>query len=621
MNVQRAGCVAGILLGAALCSHAYAYVDLAPTMAKVIADAKTITVVKVVEFDRTTRVLTLAAVKVLKGEKEAGPAAAGAAAGQMRHQVAASATAIVPRAIMQWAEPGAQAVMFATARTAIVCVGEGWYQVRLVGSEWKLGADRPELPLSYYGTVTRLAEGVEKMLAGHDAVLTMMPHGVEQGASFDTALNRSAFRGLVKVQRLRANMKMPPVVFSASANPVYMLGMGPADASEVPELVKQLGSAEATVRAEAADDIRQVADVAGVSAARQSLPALERLLTDSNARVRSLAAGAILRIVHVHAGASEALLKALRSDDARERRDAANAAAVTGKAGAALVGELTRLLADPDDAVVAAALQAVGTLGPAALAARDAVAGLLENDMYKIDAADALGRMGPRAQPVPPAMVKMLASDQAAVRWAGVRGMCQIGGKEALPAAEFMVKQMPTASEIDAYNMVIYLALLGPVAREPAAKIKSLPLPNPVLPQATNWAMNATTMFPWEGGMSSAFGDVGSFIYSAYVTELGERLRPSALMLAPKLMDGTAGDIPDWGYRILNAAPEESVATVAPHLTDRAKVMRERAAVVLGYMGPGAEGARAALEKALAAAADEGEKKLLAWALREIEER
>ncbi len=54
------------------------------------------------------------------------------------------------------------------------------------------------------------------MLAGGDAVLTMIPHGVGQGASFDLALNTAALPGLVQVQRLRANMSMPPAVFSVS---------------------------------------------------------------------------------------------------------------------------------------------------------------------------------------------------------------------------------------------------------------------------------------------------------------------------------------------------------------------------------------------------------------------
>jgi HEAT repeat protein len=397
--------------------------------------------------------------------------------------------------------------------------------------------------------------------------------------------------------------------------------MGPVDEAELPAVVKQLDAADANERAEAADDLRQLTDVIGAVKTRATVPALEKRLDDQEARVRYLAAGAILRITRGHEAATKTLLKGLESGSAVERRDAAKAAAITGKAGAALVGDLTKLLKDKDDRVLTAALQAVATLGPVALPARDAAVPLLEVNAYKIDAADALGRMGPRAQPVPAALVKMLESEQASVRWAAMRGMAQIGGKEALPAAQYIADHVAKASEVEAYNMVIFLALLGPVAREPAAKIKSLPFPNPVLPQATNWAMSADTMFPWESGMSAMFGDVGNFIYSAYVDELGERLKPLALKLAPKLVDGSAGTIPEWGYRVLNAAPEESVALLAPHLSDADKALRERAAVTLGFMGPAAESAREKLEKAVARASDEQEKKLMAWALREVTEQ
>ena len=44
-------------------------------------------------------------------------------------------------------------------------------------------------------------------------------------------------------------------------------------------------------------------------------------------------------------------------------------------------------------------------------------------------------------------------------------------------------------------------------------------------------------------------------IYESYVHELGARLRPAARLLARKIMDGTAGDVPDWGYKILTCAP------------------------------------------------------------------
>ena len=47
---------------------------------------------------------------------------------------------------------------------------------------------------------------------------------------------------------------------------------------------------------------------------------------------------------------------------------------------------------------------------------------------------------------------------------------------DAHPAVDFMVKELPRASEYDGYNMMIYLALLGPVAKDalPAIHARAL---------------------------------------------------------------------------------------------------------------------------------------------------
>jgi hypothetical protein len=107
-------------------------------------------------------------------------------------------------------------------------------------------------------------------------------------------------------------------------------------------------------------------------------------------------------------------------------------------------------------------------------------------------------------------------------------------------------------------------------------------------------------------------------IYEAFVHELGERLRPSARLLARKIMDGTAGDVPAWGYKILATCPDMAIDVLAPHLADNDIAMRERAAVALGYMGPAAAPGIGRVETALGKAATDREKRLIAWCLREI---
>jgi hypothetical protein len=609
MSLPRRFPILLILLLALFARPCFAYIDLAPTIAKVIDDAKSISIIELTNFDRQARTAVFKELKTLKGERGTSP---------LVHQVASSETAIIPRAIIQWAQPGAHAVVFSTSKTAVVCIGPAWYQLKHFDTAWILGADRPELALTYYGSVARLESALRKIIAGGDGILTILPHLVNENVSFDFSLNRLAYPVLIRFERVRANLRMPGTVWRVSNNPDYVIGMGPVDEEDLPSLISQLQSDDPEARAAAADDIRQLTDIAGAAKASPAIVPLEKCLNDTTPRVWCAAAGTLLRITHNHDGALKLLQNGLASTNPIIRRDAAVASAVTGKAGAPLVPLLAKLLSDPDDSIRYAALQSLGTLGPIALPARKAIISLLNSNDTMIDAADALGRMGPRAQPIPPQLAAMLTSDQLSVRLAALRGMAQIGGKEALPAVDYIVREISTATEVDAYNMVEYLALLGPIASEPALKIKSIPIPNFPVIAAANWAMNAPNAFPWEGGSAENIGDLGGSVYAALVVELGERIKPCALALASKLMDNTAGNVPDWGYKILNAAPEESLATIAPHLADPDKVHRERAAVILARMGPPAAPARARLQAAIAVATDPREKNLLTWSLREI---
>jgi HEAT repeat protein len=613
-----------------LATPARAYVDLAPTLAKVISDSRSITVVEVTEFDRAKRIVILKEIRALKGELS-GEA--------IRHEVATDEKAIIPRPILQWASPGARGVMFASRNTDLVCIGQGWYQARLSGDGiWKFGKDRPDLPLAYYGSVSRLGDAIAHMLAGKDAIITVVAQGGDddQAASFDLALNRTSLPELVRIQRIRAYMNMPSMVMAASSNSAYFVGMGSVDEAELPALLEKLKSTEPMARADAADDLRRLG-----SKAKTSQKALAPLLSDSTPRARFAAAAALLRIDPKDTRGIEPISKGLDSTNKAERCEAAKAAGLSGPAAGGLTPKLAALLKDPDELTRITALQAVSMLGPAASKATPAVASLLDNPEMAVDAADALGRIGLAAQPVPQQLVKMLSSDQSSVQWAAVRAMSQIGGEAAHPVVDFMIRTLPRASEMDGYNMMIYLALLGPVGHDAMNAIRSAPIKNPILPSVALWAVAGGTSLPWQssfdgrgggrgfggpgfggdfGGPGGGFGDINSIMWHALIHEMGERLRPTAHVLAQKIMDGTAGNIPAWGYEILAGAPDEAINLLAPRLADDNISMRERATVALGYMGPAASGARDRVAAALGKASSEHEKHLLEWCLREIDQ-
>ncbi|MGA2496378.1 MAG: HEAT repeat domain-containing protein [Tepidisphaeraceae bacterium] len=591
----------------------HAYIDRAPTLASIINSSQTITIVEVAKFSADKHVVILKPVRSLKGQLPTDI---------IRQDIAPTDSTIIPRQIAQWASPGARAILFTAGDSALVCSGPGWYQVSGGGSGGfaKLGADRPDLPLAFYGSISRLTDAIDAMLAGHDAVITVVAFDTDnQGPSFDLALNRQNLPGCVRVQRLRANLKMPQDVASAAANPAYSIGPGPVDEDELPALIEKLKSSDATVRAEAVNDIRTLG-----SKARAAAASLVECLADSAPRVRVSAAAAVLRVAPRAADRTRALAllsQALNSSDFQLRRAAIQAVGFAGPAAAPLAARLGTLLKNTDVSTQVASIQAIALLGTAARDATAAVIPLLDDPAYAIDAADALGRIGSPAKEALPRLTRMLTSEQAAIRWAAVRAMAQIGGPDAHPAVEFMIHALPTATEVEGYNMLIYLSLLGPVAGDALPAIRGTRIKlNRTIPAATQWAIASDKTLPWLGGFQGGRGDApaGTFIYQAIVRELGDRLRPTAIVLAKKIMEDTAGDVPLWGYEILACGVEDVLPILVPHLADTDAVSRERAAVALGYMGTAAAPAREQVAEAARSAATTREQRLMQWCLREI---
>jgi HEAT repeat protein len=596
---------------------ARAYIDLASTLPRIMADSLKITVVEVVEVKKEKRALVLKEIRALKGELSNEP---------IRQIVALGEGATIPRHILTWATPGARAIVFSSRGNALVCLGEGWYQVTSSGTgPWQIAKDRPDLPLAYHGSLSRLTEGIERMLAGKDSVLTVVAYGTDnEGASFDLALNRPNLPGLVRVQRIRGNMNMPGMVMAASANPSYLIGPGSVDEGDLAKLLEQLKSMDTMAKAEAAEDLRSLGRKANKAA-----PSLAALLADPSPRVRYSAAAALLQINSRDKQPVEVLARGLDSPDKAEKRMATRAAGQSGAAAASLVVKLATLLKDEDDALRITALHALALLGPIAGDAAKDITPLLDNRELTIDAADALGRMGKSARPALKKLTQFLSDKETAFQWAAVRAMSQIGGDDAKPAVDFMIRTLPNAPEVDRYNMMIYLALLGPVAKDAATTIRRSGSRNPVLPTATLWAIEPDKSFPWQGGRfgpglggpPGGFGgmpNIATLIYENYVHELGERLKPAVRVLAEQLLDGTAGDVPLWGYKILACSPETAIEILKPALLHKDLAMRERAVVAFGFMGSAAKPVMESLKTAQDATTNEKEKRLIGWSLREI---
>jgi hypothetical protein len=112
--------VVGLLAFLGFAPTAHAYIDLAATLPRIISESPKIAVVEVVEFKREKRILVLKEIRALKGELSTDA---------IRHLVASGETGAIPRQVLTWATPGARAIVFLSRNSALICVGEGWYQV------------------------------------------------------------------------------------------------------------------------------------------------------------------------------------------------------------------------------------------------------------------------------------------------------------------------------------------------------------------------------------------------------------------------------------------------------------------------------------------------------------
>jgi hypothetical protein len=601
--------------------RAAAYIDLTPTLARIIRQSQGIALVEVEKFSRETGAVVLKKVVDLRGPSTEN---------RYRHQVSAGTGLGVPQYLVGWAEPGQRAVVFFSSNSScLVCIGYHWYQAQAASDGWfRLILERPDLSLAYSGKAGRLAVSVLSMLSGRDAILTVLAHGAEdEGASIDVALNRTSLPGLLRLERLRANMNMSDRVIDVSANPGYFIGLGLADEKDIPVLMERLGSAEPTVRAEAADELRTLGPKAN-----GALEPLRRLLDDRAPMVSLSAAATLANIAPEESRAIQVLHDGLDSDEPVVRRQAARSTALAGAPAGVLTDKLASLLTDSDDIVRATALQAIATIGPGAAGACDAVMKLLDDPATACDAADALGRMGPAARPAVKRLVEKLASPAVPMQWAAVRALSQIGGNDAEPAVDYLLNVLMNPSDKDGYNSVVYLALLGPVAKKAMPTLETLRIRNSALPGLARWAIEPDKRLPWSAstaGGGRGFGRGGGnpgmreqnwqrYLFDCLLDEIGDRAKPSAALLAARLLDGTAGNVPSWGYRLLTTFPDEALHAFLPALDADDAALRSRAIQEISLMGRAARPAKDRI-RALREHANESEKTMLDWCLRQID--
>ena len=258
-----------------------------------------------------------------------------------------------------------------------------------------------------------------------------------------------AAEALGKIGETAAEVAVPVLVRAlrdkdnwVSALAAEALGeMGEAAGEALPALVRSLRHINPLVRANAAEAVGKLGEAG--AAAR---PALEAAAADPDGAVRAAVLRALGTTSPPGGGAGAVVLAGLNDADPRARAAAAEAAGTLGSADGEAVGPLLHLLEDANDEVKFQVIRSLPRLaGPTPEVVDGLCRRLLDDDSTWVReaAAQALGPLGPAAVAAGPALLKAARTGEAAVREAAVRATALIQPPE---AAEVFTSGLADAS-------------------------------------------------------------------------------------------------------------------------------------------------------------------------------
>ena len=179
-----------LLGGACWVRSAWAYIEIAYTLGRVVQEATSISVLRVEKVDKEKNLILFRKVQDLKGTLpgETTKHNIGRAGFHEREW----------KAIMEWAEPGKTAVFFNNGGASETCIGNYWYQAYAGGEWWNMSHGEPYMLRSYAGSADKLIGVVEAMLAGQEVVVPCMVDGDKMALQLRTA----------KIQRMKVSLKL-----------------------------------------------------------------------------------------------------------------------------------------------------------------------------------------------------------------------------------------------------------------------------------------------------------------------------------------------------------------------------------------------------------------------------
>jgi HEAT repeat protein len=206
-----------------------------------------------------------------------------------------------------------------------------------------------------------------------------------------------------------------------------------AAAATVEELVKELGSAEATQRADAAEKLGDLG-----AAAADAIPALVKALGDDAPLVRAYAANALGDMGDASKSAVDDLAKLLADPDVRVRRAVVDAFARIRPGPEKAVEIMTIAFSDMDPSVIVRALHSISEAGERVV---PALIEVLKNEKTRYWGLLLLHELGPQAKDAVPTLMEILSDERAEVRSEALMALAAIG-PDAEKAAPAVIKAL-----------------------------------------------------------------------------------------------------------------------------------------------------------------------------------
>ena len=435
------------------------YIDVSPTLGRLINQSSHIVVLRVEMVNLEKRAILFHKVADLKGQSPAEP---------IRHQITAGLHPRESATILEWVERGQIAISFQNGKTAEICIGDYWYEC-YAGPDgwWIMNCGQAQLSFAYKGPVTKLKGHVEAMLAGKEAVITAVKYGADD-AYWRACKKVIALRDLPQgnkfpICRFKAGLKMPGFIYELYRDPKFVTQAGAAGVEDVPGLMRSLEDPDWPARLEAAQTLGLIGP-----AAREAVPALRQALRDSKESVRIRAAEALTAIDPSQREAITELIELSKSAEDRIRKGAADALGNAGIHAVAAIPTLTAALRDRDAKVRWAAAEALGRFGSeAAVAASALMKAVQDSDSTVRSAAiDALGSIGPKAKAALPVLTPLLNDGDKSVRAAAAAALFRIDRRKAQATVAVFIEELRETDTRSRWHALNYLRKMREEAKE-----------------------------------------------------------------------------------------------------------------------------------------------------------